>query len=111
MTSTLEQKVEKRDLLAVLCKVKHEWRIIGVMLGIKDTDIKSEEKNERHNDTEKLSEVLQSWMDQKGDVKVSWEAIINIMEKPPFEYKEVADEIRKFLLEKYNSNQQGIHYQ
>ena len=111
MTSKLGQKVEKRDLLTVLYKVKHDWRIIGVMLGINDTDIKSEEKNAQHNDTEKFSEVLQSWLDQKGHVKVSWKAIITVMENPPLEYKEVADDIRKFLFEKYNSNQQGIHYQ
>ena len=111
MTSTLEQKVEKRDLLTVLCNVTHEWRIIGVMLDIKDTHLKRVEKNPQLNDAEKLSEVLQFWLDQKGCMEVSWKIIISVIEIPPLDNKQVANEIRKFLSEKYNSNQQGIHSQ
>ena len=111
MTSTLEQKVEKRDLLTVLSDVTHEWRTIGEMLGIKYSVIESEEKNSQHDDKEKLSKILQLWINLKGPVEVSWKAIIAVIENPPLENRRVADEIRKFLFEKYNSNQQGIHSQ
>ena len=111
MTSTLEQKVEKRDLLTVLCNVTYQWRIIGVMLDIKDTHLKCVGMNPQLDETEKLSEVLQFWLDQKGCLEVSWKKIIGVMEIPPLDNKKVADKIRKFLSEKYNSNQQGIHSQ
>ena len=109
--STLVQKPEKRHLLMLLHPVRHQWREIGEMLGIEYSDIKSEEKNLQHDDTVKVSEVLQLWINQKGREKVSWKTIITVIRNPPLKNMDVAKEICSFILTNYNSGQQGIHSQ
>ena len=91
----------------VLDPVKYEWRSIGEQLDVGYGDIKSEEYNVSHDNKAKLSEVLQVWIDRKKR-EVSWKTIITVVRDPPLNNEKVANEICCFLLNEYESGQQGI---
>ena len=72
------------------------WNTIGEQLEVRYGDIKSAEYNVAYDDTTKLSEVLQVWID-KRTCEVSWKKIITVVKEQPVEHKVVADEMYKFL--------------
>ena len=72
------------------------WDTIGEQLAVRYGDIKSAEYNVAYDNTKKLSEVLQVWID-KRTCEVSWRTIITIIDDPPVENKRVGDEICEFL--------------
>ena len=77
----------------LLHPIKAKWYTIGEQLKVQYGDIIS---TEAHEDTRKLSEVVQIWID-KGTRPVCWKTIITVIEEPPVENKAVADEIYQFL--------------
>ena len=79
--------------MTLLHSIKYKWYTIGEQLEVCYGDIIS---TEPHEDTRKLSEVLQVWID-KGTCPVCWQTIITIVKEPPVENKAVADEIYQFL--------------
>ena len=85
--------------MQLLHPIKYKWNIIGEQLrvpyGVR-MSIMSTGCNVEYDDTRKLSEVLQVWMDRKT-CEVSWKKIITVIDDPPVDENGVADEIRKFL--------------
>ena len=110
MKLTLVQKPEKRQLLILLDPVKYDWRSIGEQLYVGYGDIKSEEYNASHDNTARLSEVLQLWINQRKR-EVSWKTIITVIKDPPLNNVNVANEICRFLVNNCNPGQQGINLQ
>ena len=106
----LVQEPEKSHLLIVLDPIKYEWRSIGEQLYVEYGDIKSEEYSVLHDNKARLSEVLQLWINQRKR-EVCWKTIITVIRDPPLNNVNVANEICRFLLNKYNSGQQGINLQ
>ena len=104
---TLVQEPGKDQLLSLLDPVKHEWRTIGEMLGIGYSDIQCEECNIQHNDMDKLSKVLQLWINQRK-CEVSWKKIITVIKNPPLNNVNLANEICHNLLVEYSSGKKGI---
>ena len=94
--------------MKVLNCVNYEWRSIGVQLKIEFNDLESLERNASYNNTIRLSNVLQLWMDQRKR-EVSWDTIITIIKNPPLNNVKVANRICHFLLHEYDSDHQGIH--
>ena len=82
--------------MRLLHEIKYMWNTIGEQLKVRYGDIKSAEHNVPHDDTTKLSEVLQVWIDEKT-CEVSWRMIITVVKEPPVKKKVVAEEIYKFL--------------
>ena len=73
------------------------WNTIAEQLSVCYGDIKSTEYNVTYDDTRKLSEVLQVWIDKKTCL-VSWRTIITVIKEPPVENKAVAKKICQFLV-------------
>ena len=105
---TLVKEPEKRHLLIVLDPVKYEWRSIGEQLCVEYGDIKSEEYSVSHNNKTRLSEVLQLWINQRKR-EVCWKTIIIVVRDQPLKNVNLANEICRYLLNEYNSDQQGIN--
>ena len=82
--------------MTLLHKIKYMWSTIGEQLEVHYGDIKSAEYNVTYDDTRKLSEVLQVWIDKKT-CEVSWRMIITVMKEPPIEHKVVTEKIYQFL--------------
>ena len=91
--SSLDKEPKKRHLTMLLHPIKCKWYTIGEQLEVCYGDIISAEA---HEDTRKLSEVLQVWMDKKTRL-VCWKTIITVIEEPPVENKAVVNEIYQFL--------------
>ena len=91
--SSLDKVPKKRHLMMLLYPIKSKWHTIGEQLEVPYGDIISAEAYE---DTRRLSEVLQVWIDKKTCL-VCWQTIITVVEEPPVENKVVADDIYQFL--------------
>ena len=76
--------------------ISDKWQNIGEALGVPNTVLKSLLQKDLEN-INKLSSVLECWMDQYT-TKVTWNSIISAIEGPIVEKKSVADEIRKHVL-------------
>ena len=72
------------------------WNVIGEQLAVRYGDMKSVECNVAYDDTRKLSEVLQVWIDKRTS-EVSWKKIIAVVKDPPVQNKQVAEKIFHFL--------------
>ena len=95
----------------LLHDVKSKWNIIGTQLSVQSDDITSI-RNKPNDDTTKLSDVLQLWIDQRS-CEVSWEKIITVIKEQPVNNNRVADKIVQFLArrdiqEKYINGHSGI---
>ena len=85
--------------MTLLHLIKYKWNAIGEQLQVPYGDrmsIMSVGSNVPYDDTRKLSEVLQVWMDRKT-CEVSWKMIITVIDDPPIKEKGVVNEIRNFL--------------
>ena len=64
-----DKEPKKVHLQRVLGPIQHKWRAIGEALEIPNGTIKSIDHDARYDDSNKLSEVLQTWIDtQPSDV-------------------------------------------
>ena len=79
-----------------LSSIKFQWKLIGEQLEVDNGSLKSIEYNTRYNDTMRLSEVFQVWIDGRT-TEVSWRVILDVIRNPPIENKRLELEIRKFL--------------
>ena len=93
--------------MMVLDCVNYEWRSIGEQLYIEDNELECIEQNPSYNNTTRLSKTLQLWINQRNR-EVSWNTIINIIKNPPLNNVNVANKICHLLLNKYDSDHQGI---
>ena len=85
--------------MQLLHPIKYKWNVIGEQLRVQygvRMSIMSTGCNVEYDDTRKLSEVLQVWVDRKT-CEVSWKMIITVIGDPPVDEKGVADKIHDFL--------------
>ena len=82
--------------MTLLHEIKYMWSTVGEQLAVHYGHIMSAQYNVAYDDTRKLSEVLQLWID-KRTCEVSWRTIITVVKEPPVEHNVVAEKIHKFL--------------
>ena len=93
--------------MTVIHCINCEWKSIGEQLYIEDNDLEKIEQNPSCNNTTRLSKILQLWINQRKRT-VSWDTIITIIKNPPLNNAKLAIKICHFLLNKYDSDHQGI---
>ena len=76
----------KLHLQQALAPIKYKWRQIGEGLKISYGTIQSINRNRQYDDTLKLSEILQQWIDDNNRSNVTWRAIIEVIKKEPFPF-------------------------
>ena len=76
--------------------IAFQWKIIGECLEIQYTHLASLQRK-TSSDIEKLSEVLQLWMDTMPKPVVTWNTILQTIESPPIENKPVVTEMEFFF--------------
>ena len=99
MFSLLAKEPKKKHLMTLLHSINYKWDIIGVQLAVQYGDIMniiSAGGNLPYDNTRKLYQVLQVWINKKT-CEYSWRMIITVTNNPPVEAKRVANEICKFL--------------
>ena len=89
----LDREPKKKDLVAKLNPLKSMWKEIGEQLDVEDGELKTIEKT--YNDTNRLSEVLQLWINDNRDV--TWRRILKVIRNKPIGNNKIADDIMKFL--------------
>ena len=92
----LETHPKKLHLQQALAPIKYKWREIGEGLEISYGAIKSINRNPQYDDdTLKLSEILQTWIDTNDPSNVTWGAIIEVIKKDPVNEPALAETILK----------------
>ena len=81
----------KLDLIRFLFPIAHKWRKIGEALSIKNGDLENL-RVEKSDDTDRLSGVIQIWLDKQTS-PVKWSTIITAVELPPVNEPKVAEDI------------------
>ena len=105
LDSIFNSAPDKRDLLELLADIKHLWYNIGEALRVPYTELKSLQHSSLP-DLNKLSSVLQCWID-KCTTEVTWNSIITAMKSKIVEQAKVGEEIRGHILsnsQQYNSS-------
>ena len=93
--NSLEEAPKKDDLLKLMFRICSWWPTIGDCLGIESEELDSLRfSNQR--DVDKLSKVLQLWMERMTK-PVTWNTILEVIGSPPIENKPVVVEIERFL--------------
>ena len=91
-----DKEPKKAHLQNILGPIEYKWREIGEALEIPNGRIQSIDHNARYNDTRKLSEVLQTWIDtQPSDV--SWKNLIRVITEHPVNEPVLAKTIPDFI--------------
>ena len=91
----LDREPKKKILVAKLNPLKWMWKEIGEQLDVEDGKLKTIEYNQTYNDTTRLSEVLQHWINDNRDV--TWRRILKVIRNEPIGNNKVADDIEKYL--------------
>ena len=89
-----DSKPEKHVLLRFLSSVAEKWQEIGDLLGVKSETIEML-YNSNLSDQNKMSKMLQSWLDNEP-TPVTWNNFITVIEGP-LQMKSLAIEICQFL--------------
>ena len=100
----LDREPEKKDLVAKLNPLKSMWKEIGEQLDVEDGELKAIEKT--YNDTNRLSEVLQLWINDNRDV--TWRRILKVIRNKPIGNNKLADDIEKYLESNGDENSELI---
>ena len=94
----VDREPRKIDLQRALGLIEHKWREIGEGLQLPDGKIQSIHYDVSYNDTRKLSEVLQTWINTCTKPSVlTWRTIINIVREYPVNEPAQAEAILNFL--------------
>ena len=91
----IDTKPKKHVLLTLLSQNYHMWRELGDLLGVHSGTINSISISSC-SDFSKMSNVLQSWLDNET-TPVTWNKIINMIEGP-LQNKTLADKIREKVI-------------
>ena len=83
-------------MLSQLNPIKSQWYSIGEQLEVQNGPLKSIKYDPTYNDTMRLSEVFQVWIDGRT-TEVSWRVILDVIRNPPLSNKKLFDEVQKFL--------------
>ena len=103
----LRKAPDGHELLNLLADINDKWYIIGSGLDVPRSVLNGLIENPQNN-TYKLDQVIQTWIDSSDQYLVTWETVLTAIEGPIIDNKKKASEIRQFLLEtyqgKYNIN-------
>ena len=97
ISTVLEKRPMKSDLERLLGPISYQWIEIGESLNIPYHVLKRLQSF-RSLDANKLSEMLQIWIDMQCS-PVTWQTIIDVVSSPPVKNKALVDEIHRFLSE------------
>ena len=86
----------KSHLMTKLSSIKFQWKLIGEQLEVDNGPLKSIKYDPTYNNTMRLSEVFQVWIDGRT-TEVSWRVILDVIRNPPLSNKRLFDEVQKFL--------------
>lgn len=95
VTSVLKQTPDSYTLNHLLMDIDYEWYNIGLCLRVDRTFLKSL-KDLQICKYSKLKKVIESWKDTKPS-PVTWETVIDAIESPFVNNKEIANRIRQKL--------------
>ena len=93
--NSLEEAPKKSRLLKLMSGICSWWPTIGDYLEIESGELDSLRYSYQH-DVDKLSKVLQLWMERMTK-PVTWNTILEVIGSPPIQNKSVVVEIEKFL--------------
>ena len=93
--NSLEEAPKKNNLLKLMSGICSRWHTIGDRLEIESGELDSLRYSSQR-DIDKLSQVLQLWMERMTK-PVTWNTILEVIGSPPIENKSVVVEIEKFL--------------
>lgn len=91
----IDSKPEKLQLIRLLTPIAYKWKEIGEALEIKHGALMSLHQS-HFTDEQKLSNVLQLWIDGQP-TNVKWSTIIKAVELPPVDDMSVVESIHDFL--------------
>lgn len=83
------------ELVQKLSPIAHDWYIIGVRLGIENTDLESLQRT-NDKDHSKLSQILQLWKDRRCK-PFTWDTILKTIKDPPIQNESLVKEMNSFL--------------
>lgn len=83
----------------LLCPIAFKWEEIGTALKISYGDLKSIQRNSTFSDIDKLSEILQLWID-KEPTDITWNTILSAVMSQPVDSYTVAVKILEFVSNK-----------
>ena len=91
----IDSKPDKLQLIRLLTPIAYKWKEIGEALEIRHGALMSLHQS-NFSDEQKLSNVLQLWIDGQP-TNVKWSTIITAIESPPVDNLSIAESIRCFL--------------
>ena len=84
-----------KDVLALLIPIKYKWYLIGVSLEVETGDLDSL-KISNNSTGVNLSILINKWLEKKS-IEATWEALLEEVEGPIVNNRQVGDDIRTFL--------------
>ena len=91
----IDSKPDKLQLIRLLTPIAYKWKEIGEALEIRHGALMSLHQS-HFSDEQKLSNVLQLWIDGQP-TNCKWSTIIRAVESPPVDDLSIAESIRCFL--------------
>ena len=82
--------------MSLLNPIKYQWNVVASQLEVPNGRIKDAEYNITYNNTQKLMEILQMWIDMRCS-EVSWGHLLTVISASPLKNITVANDIREFL--------------
>lgn len=90
----LKKKPDHTDLLNLLAEYDYRWYDIGKGLHVQDRFLEGMKGS--LSDKEKLSKILQLWMESMCST-VSWNKIKEVLESPAVNRQDIVSELSKFV--------------
>ena len=84
-----------KDAVSVLMSIKDQWFMIGTALEVSPADLNSLNIS-RNLEEKNLAIMISIWI-QKKSKEATWEALLEAIEGPMVEGRQVGDDIRDFL--------------
>ena len=86
--------LDLRSVTNELSSVKAKWHIIGVQLGVDSAKLEEIESNHPTADR-RFSEVIKFWLRGNASAAVSWESLVEVLERPSVCEKGLATTLRE----------------
>ena len=84
-----------KDVLALLMPIKDKWYLIGVSFEVETGDLDSL-KISNNSTGVNLSILINKWLEKKS-IEATWEALLEEVEGPIVNNRQIGDDIRTFL--------------
>ena len=86
----------RHDLLRLLSSISYKWYELGVGLRVSFSTLQGLQFTSMSN-VDKVSLILQSWMDNTESHLITWKTIISVIEGPLIENISLAEQIYDYL--------------